>query len=144
MLRDCWVWHNQTWIYFHNYWAYKRLLYSNVIALPCFSLPLQLSRHTMLIENLGRVLFWEPQKRTLNRPRRSFFVVALDSGLVERAIGRKQVLRKQPEMWRKYNTRHPKKLYQQHFHFICLDEFHWELEQKDILQKPLRKCLQIW
>lgn len=73
-----------------------------------------------------------------------FFVVALDSGLVGRAIGRKQVLRKQPEMRRKYNTQRPKKLYQQHFHFMCLDEFHWELEQKDILQKPLPKCLQIW
>lgn len=47
-------------------------------------------------------------------------------------------------MWRKYNTQLPKKLYQQPFYFVCLDEFHWKLEQKGILQKPLPECLQIW
>jgi len=66
--------------------------------------------YTTLIRNLSRVLFWEPQKRTSNRPGSSplfiyvFIFVGLDSGLVRRAIGRKQVSRKQPEMWRKYDT----------------------------------------
>lgn len=75
---------------------------------PLPQLALQMSRHTELTGNLGRVLFWEPQKGTENRLRFLFFFllifIILDSGSVKRATSRNQVSRQQPELGRKYNT----------------------------------------